>query len=99
MMVTTYSRLEVCTLSAFRDNVRYELVTVARHPQDAYDILGVLQEAFRDKVHSAKDGDVKSSQYVAGLHEAWAFVANLRADVAREYGYKEGEEDAVVRGR
>jgi len=77
-------------LSAFRDNVRHELVTVARHPEDVYVILGVLQDAFRDKVHGAKDGDVKSSQYVAGLHEAWAFVANLRADVAQEYGYKEG---------
>lgn len=81
-------------MSTFRDRVANELVTVARHPSDVYDILGVLQEALREKIVYEVDG--QSSQFRNGMTEQWAFVANLRADVAREYGYKEGEEDAVV---
>lgn len=76
-------------MSAFRDNVRYELVTVARHPSDVYDILGVLQEAMRQKINSDNVDD-DDPKFRAGEIEMWAFVSNLRADVAQEYGYKEG---------
>jgi len=76
-------------LTAFRDRVRNELVTVARHPQDVYDILGVLQEALREKI--VHEVDEQSSQFRNGMVEQWAFVSNLRADVAQEYGYKESE--------
>lgn len=83
--MTCYGQ-EVYTLSTFRDNVSHELVTVARHPQDVYDILGVLKEALRSKTHAAME-DGESHAFVAGMQEQWAFVANLRADIAREYGY------------
>jgi hypothetical protein len=53
-----------------------------------YDILGVLQEALREKI--VYEVDEQSSQFRNGMTEQWAFVANLRADVASEYGYKEG---------
>ena len=76
-------------MSVFRDRVRHELVTVARHPLDVYDILGVLQEALREKIVYEVDG--QSSQFRNGMIEQWSFVANLRADVAQEYGYKEGK--------
>lgn len=77
-------------MSEFRDRVRNELVTVARHPQDVYDILGVLQEALRSKTHESSE-DQMDRLFVLGMQEQWAFVANLRADVAQEYGYKESE--------
>ncbi len=75
-------------MSVFRDRVRNELVTVARHPEDVYVILGVLQEAMRQKLVT-DSGDDDEPRYRAGEVEMWSFVANLRADVAREYGYKE----------
>lgn len=84
-------------MSTFRDNVRHELVTVSRHPLDVYDILGVLQEALRHKAHESLDDGMDRS-FVSGMQEQWAFVANLRADVAQEYGYKEGAQNGVVRG-
>lgn len=77
-------------MSTFRDNVRNELVTVARHPQDVYAILGVLQEHMRQKINSDSD-DEDEPKFRAGEVEMWSLIANLRADVAREYGYEEGK--------
>ncbi len=78
---------EVCTLSGFRDRIHEELISVARHPKDVLAILEVLQEAFREKIN-AERGE-SDGPFTAGQVEMWALIANLRADIAQEYGYTE----------
>lgn len=74
-------------MSEFRDRLRHNVVTAAGHPSRAYDMLVELEEGMRLKIE-AYDGE--DTGYRDGLVEQWAFVSNMRDDIACEYGYKEG---------
>lgn len=74
-------------MSGFRDRIHEELISVARHPSDVLAILEVLQEAFREKINAERDEE--KSKFNAGQVEMWALIANLRTDIAQEYGYTE----------
>lgn len=76
-------------MSNFRDNVINQVIIAAEHPQRAYAMLTVLQEAFADKYQDAISEEDNEYRTAIGLHEALSFVRNLRMDIAREYGYVE----------
>lgn len=73
-------------MSEFRDRIRHNVITAAGHPSRAYDMLAELEEGLTAKIHEYKGGD---QSYRNGLVEQWAFVSNMRDDIAHEYGYYE----------
>jgi hypothetical protein len=77
-------------LSEFRDRIRHNVVTAAGHPSRAYDMLVELEEGMRLKIKEGIANET-SEDFRNGLIEQWAFVSNMRDDVAREYGYEEGK--------
>lgn len=71
-------------MSEFRDRIRNNLVTAAGHPSRAYDMLVELEEGMKAKIIDTEKGALRD-----GMVEMWAFVSNMRDDIAHEYGYYE----------